>query len=156
MNTLTHKRHAVILLLVLGVSGLAFSGQRRAQRVVQAPRYRIVPTADATPAQYLVGDEAPPMTFELVRPLGERITIGRLFTSCSCVQLSAPKRTFEPGERAVLTLRNIRPTPPQGHTYVFTVQLTSPVRTSVDYRVFVQSDRFRRAPALPATAMRVY
>lgn len=92
----------------------------------------------------IAGDEAPARVYEIIRPRGERIIIGRLNTSCSCVRLEAGKSVFERGERAFVTLRNVRPTPSNGQTYAFYVQLTSPIRTTLRTDLFLQSDRFRQ------------
>lgn len=96
--------------------------------------------------QRFAGDEAQPQLFEIIRPHGEKITIGRLHTSCSCVRLEAHKTTFEQGEHAVLTLRNVRATPVNGQNYAIYVQITSPVRTTLRIDTYFQSDRFRQAP----------
>ena len=106
--------------------------------------YQLVPAPQAG-TRFVAGDEAPAQQFELLRPANDRVTLGRIFTSCSCIQVEAPKRTYEPGERIFLTLRNVRPTPPQGQMYAFYVQVASPVRTTLRQDLFLQSDRFRQA-----------
>lgn len=117
------------------------STMRNVKAVSESRGYFINPASDSA-GQIIPGDEAPTQAFEVIRPSNSRVTIGRLFTSCSCIQLEAAKRTYEPGERIVLTLRNIRPTPSTGQTYALYVQLTSPVRTTLRYDTFVQSSRF--------------
>lgn len=93
-------------------------------------------------ARYIPGDEAQAQTFEVVRPGNGPIEFGRLFTSCSCVQLETPQRYYQAGERALFTLRNVKPTPQNGQVYQIYIQVVRPVATTLQYNVFVQSDRF--------------
>ena len=109
--------------------------------------FYIVPVQGYTTMR-IAGDEAQPQLFEIVRPGGERITLGRLHTSCSCVQLEAAKTTFERGERAFVTLRNVRATPPNGQHYAFYVQIASPTKVTLRHDLFLQSDRFRQQPPM--------
>ncbi len=88
------------------------------------------------------GDLAPSQLFEIVRPGNQAISIGRLFTSCSCVRLEADSYSFAPGQPAVLRLRNVIATPPQGQNYAIYVQITSPIRTTLRFDTFVQSSQF--------------
>ncbi len=104
--------------------------------------FQIVPVRDVQ-VNYIPGDESAPRVYEIIRPYNEPFTIGRLNTSCSCVQLEAPKSTFARGERAFVTLRNVRATPPNGQNYSIFVQINSPVRTTLRHDLFLQSDRFR-------------
>ncbi|MDR1744415.1 MAG: VOC family protein, partial [Planctomycetota bacterium] len=75
-----------------------------------------------------------------------------LFTSCSCIQLESQKRSFAVGERAILTLRNIRPTPTAGQMYAVFVQVTSPVRTTLRFDTFVQSGSSSPTPGPGSSA----
>lgn len=113
--------------------------------VMEDRGYRLVPVSE----RYVPGDESPARVYEIIRPRGERITIGRLNTSCSCVRLEADKAVFERGERAFVILRNVRATPPNGQNYAFYVQVTSPIRTTLRADLFLQSDRFRQARQQP-------
>lgn len=98
------------------------------------------------------GDLAPPQMFEIVRPGNQSVTIGRLFTSCTCVTLEADQRSYAPGQPAVLRLRNLRATPPNGQNYAIYVQITSPIRTTLRFDTFVQSSQFVPAAAgMPPT-----
>lgn len=119
------------------------SGMARNVGVYSYMGYQLVPAPQAG-TRFIVGDEAPAQMFELVRPADDPVTLGRIFTSCSCIQVEAPKRFYEPGERIFLTLRNIRPTPPAGQMYAFYVHVTSPVSATLRQDLFLQSDRFRR------------
>ncbi|MCC8189914.1 MAG: hypothetical protein LIP77_04645, partial [Planctomycetes bacterium] len=122
------------------------SSTRNVGAVMEARGFRIAPVANAM-VGYSPRDLAPVQAFEIVRPQGEKITIGRLYTSCGCVQLESPKRTFERGERAVLELHNVIPTPPDGQNYAIYVQITSPIRATLRYDTFVKSTQF--ASTLP-------
>lgn len=136
---------AVVLLIPAATATAAqralVSSMKKVRAVTESRGYFIVPAHESA-GRVIPGDEAPTQAFEIVRPSSSRVTLGRLFTSCSCIQLESPKATFEKGERIVLTLRNVRPTPPGGQTYAVYVQLTSPVRATLRYDTFVQSDRF--------------
>ena len=121
--------------------------------VSAAGGYFLRPVSGVSQA-FISGDEAPAQLFEIVRPNNQPISIGRLHTSCSCVQLEAAKSTFEAGEPAILTLRNVRPTPPNGQGYALYVQIVAPVRATLRQDTFVQSDQFR-SPA-PTMTMHGY
>ena len=120
------------------------STMRNVNAVMESRGFRIIPAPDLS-GDHPFGDEAPVFAVEIVRPRGEKITISRLFTSCSCVRLEADKQTFDEGERAVLRLRNVLPTPPAGQIYAMYVQVTGPIRTTLRYDTFVQSTRFIQA-----------
>ncbi len=96
------------------------------------------------------GDLAPPQLFELIRPNDQPITIGRLYTSCVCVTLEADKTTYAQGEKAVLRLRNVRPSPPNGQLYAVYAQVTRPIRTVLRADTFLQSTMF--LPSKPGEA----
>ncbi len=130
------------------VTGLAFGGDavvstmRQVRAVANANGFYLTPAYGAGGVTY-AGDLAPSQAFEIIRPAGQPVTIGRLYTSCVCVSLSADKRSFGPGERAILEMRNVKATPPNGQTYAIYVQITRPIRATLQYNTFVQSDQFK-------------
>lgn len=93
------------------------------------------------------GALAPIQSFEIIRPNSQAVSIGRLYTSCTCVQATASKRTFGSGERAIIELKNVHPTPPAGQMYAVYVQITSPIRATLRVDTFVQSSQFVSSPA---------
>lgn len=101
-------------------------------------------------ARVIQGDEAPAQAFEVVRPEGATVEFGRLFTSCSCIRLETTQKTYGPDERALFTLRNIKPTPHDGQVYQIFIQMVKPIRATLRYNVFVQSDRFLKALVKPS------
>lgn len=115
------------------------SSMRNVNAVMDHQGFRINPAFDHS-GGIIEGDLAPVQAFEIMRPLNEAVTIGRLYTSCTCIQLEAPKRNFAVGERAILQLRNTRPTPVNGQIYAIYVQITSPVRATLRFDTFVQSN----------------
>jgi hypothetical protein len=117
------------------------STMQNVRAVMEARGFYLTPAQDLS-GDIIPGDELPVMAIEIIRPRGEKVSIGRLFTSCSCIQLESDKRVFEEGERAVLRLRNIRPTVPAGQIYAIYVQLTGPIRSTLRYDTFLQSSRF--------------
>lgn len=129
---------AVIAILVMTCAFTANAAQYHSDNT----GFQIVPVTNVN-VNYIPGDESAPQVFEIIRPYNEPFTIGRLNTSCSCVQLEAQKSTFSRGERAFVTLRNVRATPPNGQNYAFYVQINSPVRATLRHDFFLQSDRFR-------------
>ncbi len=143
-SNLFRRLAAVVVpcLLIVGSAGIAageiYSTMRNVNAVPEAHGFRLNPAFDATVPQQ-PSDLSPPQAFEILRPSDKPVTIGRLFTSCSCIQLEANKRTFRPGERAVLQLHNIRPTPPAGQVYALFVQITSPIRATLRFDTFVQT-----------------
>lgn len=134
---------AVLAFLVAGSTALAamVSTPKNVSAVFEDRGYRLVPVSEV----YIAGDESTGKVYEIIRHGNERITLGRLHTSCTCIQLEAAKSTFEAGERAFVTLRNIRPTPAAGQHYAFYVQVTSPIRTTLRADLFLQSNRFRQS-----------
>lgn len=135
------------LMMIVSFSALAnaaevVSTMRNVNAVMEARGFFITPAYEDAGKQH-VGDYAPTQAFEIVRPDNRPLTIGRLYTSCTCVQLEAPKRTFDADERAVFELRNVRPTPHQGQIYAIYIQVTSPIRTTLRYDTFVQSNSER-------------
>lgn len=139
---------ALVILSLVALAGQARAGQRivstmgNVDAVMEANGFRIIPVYDMIQIAS-AGDLAQPQVFEIIRPGAEKIRIGRLNTSCGCVRLEAGKMVFEKGERAFLTLRNIRETPAAGQHYALYVQITSPIRTTLRADTFFQSDRFR-------------
>lgn len=127
------------------------SSMRMVSAVTEMNGYAIRPAFDLA-GNIIQGDEAPTQAFEIVRPGNGPVTLGRLYTSCSCIQLEATQKHFADGERAVLTLRNVKPTPHDGQVYQIYVQTTSPTRVTLRYNVFVQSDRWVKSHQLSAQA----
>lgn len=123
----------------------AFSAQmvsttaRGLNAVTQAGGF-MIQSAGTAPASY--SDLAPQQLLEIVRPGNRPFTIGRMFTSCTCVRLEADARSYGAGERAVLRLRNVVATPPSGQNYAVYVQITSPIKATLRYDTFMQSSQF--------------
>lgn len=130
------------------------SSMKIVSAVTEMSGYAIQPAFEFAGIMY-AGDEAPSQSFEVTRPGDGPVTLGRLFTSCSCIRLETPQKQYQQGERIILTLRNVKPTPHDGKVYQIFVQLSSPVRTTLRYNVFVQSERFLQnhmVTAVPAQA----
>lgn len=87
--------------------------------------WKIIPAPDI-PIQQYTGDWAPAQVFELQRPANSAARIGRMLTSCSCLRASADKKDFGAGERVLITVRNVKPTPKGGATYMIFVQAADP------------------------------
>lgn len=134
---------AVALLFILAVStigaGEIISVMRNVNAVGEYQGFRINPAYDSA-APGTPEDLAPVQAFEILRPQGRAVTLGRLYTSCTCVRLEAPKRSFGPNERVILQLRNVQPTPLNGQVYAIYIQITSPVNTTLRFDTFVQSN----------------
>ena len=150
---------ALRLFLFLGMLFFAVSPARTSEgvvssmgnvRAVMQARGYYLSTAPEFSGYTPFGDHAPITAIEIIRPNGEPVSIGRLHTSCTCVRLEASKRTFARGERAILNLRNVLPTPPQGHDYAVYVQITRPIRTTLRYDIFLQSAQFIPQPIILA------
>lgn len=142
---------ASVLVATWAAAGQVVSTPKNVKAVMEARGFYLAPTQASFDASSPAGiDLAPIQSFEIVRPNGERVTIGRLFTSCTCVQLESSKRTFERGERAVLNLHNVLATPPGGQNYALYVQITNPIRTTLRIDTFVQSSQFIPSEPIPA------
>ncbi len=83
---------------------------------------------------------SPSQAFEILRPDMGEISISRLGTSCSCIRLSAEKKTFAKGERAILELRNVKPTKQGGGNYAIYVLVVQPEPAMLRLRTFVRSE----------------
>lgn len=145
-----------VFVLTIGIVFRAGAGQAVVSTMANVPAvsssrgFYIAPVTDVRHVG-IAGDETHPQVFEIIRPRGEAIAIGRLHTSCSCVQLETYKSRYGSGERAFITLRNVRPTPPDGQMYAFYVQIVSPQRATLRYDTFVRSDRFQPRQVYPTT-----
>ena len=95
--------------------------------------------AKGVPGRIYTGDLAPSQVLEIIRPETVAITVSRLSTSCTCLAVGVEKKTFDPGERAFVEVRNVKPTPPAGATYMVFVELTGPARELLTYDLFVKS-----------------
>lgn len=156
-----HTRVATLVFAIMAIASMSavhavddrlYSSMRTVNAVSDSQGYHLVPVLDYQPTS-LPGDLAPPQVFEIIRPNDEQITIGRLFTSCSCIRLETEKRIYYPGERAILILRNIRNTPPAGQLYGLYIQITRPIRATLQINTFVQTGSAAPAPgASGATA----
>ena len=133
-----------VMMLVVAVSSLCMAGEeivssmRNVNAVTEADGFSIAPVYQpwrGTPEN----DYAPAQIFEIIRPAERAVVIGRLFTSGREIRVEAEKRKFDPGEQALLTLRNIEPTPLTGQVFTIYVQVVSPLRVTLKYDVFVQS-----------------
>lgn len=102
--------------------------------------FAVVQVNDLRPAPWS-GDLSPPLLFEIVRPDAGAVSVGRILSSCTCLAIRTPRRDFARGERAFIELRNIKPTPAEGATYAFFVQLTAPREVTLRFDVFVKSEQ---------------
>lgn len=149
MRGLTMKRGLFVVPLCLFAMTAAFGAEvvstmaRAVPAVSNMGGISLTPVG-TQPASY--DDLAPVQLFEITKSANESISIGRMFTSCTCVRLESDKRTFGPGERAILRMRNVQATPPGGQSYALYVQLTSPTSITLRYDTFVQSAQFVPAP----------
>lgn len=110
--------------------------------------YTIVPVHDVA-ASVKPGDHAAAQMFELIRPSNQAVTIGRLYTSCTCIRMETEKKSYGAGERVLITVRNVQPS--KGQTYPFYVQIASPIRVVLRHDAYVISDRFLPNAAPAAT-----
>ncbi len=142
------RRHRLPLMLLISLlaAPVACAGQglvstkKNVSAYMDFNGYHITPVGKMT----VPGDLSDAQIFEINRPGMGPITLGRLFTSCTCIQASTEKRKYARGETATITLRNVRPT--TGQTYPFYVQVTSPIRATLRYDTWVISDQFVVAP----------
>lgn len=102
------------------------------------------------PTNVYTEDYAPPQVLEIIRPDMGPVTIGRLNTSCTCIQASLPKRSFAQGERIFIEVRNVQHS--KGGNYAIFIQLTSPVKELLQAELWVQSTREKGQKAAPAPA----
>ncbi len=139
---------AFTLTVSIAMGGQLVSTMRNVQAVMSHNGYSIRPIAELS-GQRAPGDVGYTQAFEIIRPNGEAITLGRLNTSCVCVQIVTEKKSFNRGERAIFVMHNVKPTPPEGQRYAMYVQLTRPVRVTLRFDTFVKSG-FDSVPELAA------
>ena len=110
----------------------------------------IVPATDA-PVKVYTEDYGPSQVLEIIRPNQAPVSIGRLNSSCTCVQASLPKKDYAQGERVLIEVRNVKSTPPDGAKYAVFVQLTQPVKQVLQYDIFVKSTKKPEKKAIQGT-----
>lgn len=98
-----------------------------------------IAAVDDEPSIRYTEDFSPSQVLEIIRPDMRPITIGRLATSCTCMQASTAKRSFAQGERALIEVRNVKATPANGAVYAIFVQLTSPHKAALQFDMHVKS-----------------
>ena len=101
---------------------------------------RVVPATDV-PSKVYTEDYGPSQVLEIIRPDMGPISVSRLGTTCSCIQAFMGKKVFAQGERALVEIRNVKPSQAGGAEYGVFVVLTSPYRAALQAEVFVKSDR---------------
>lgn len=97
--------------------------------------------AEDVPGNVYTEDCGPSQVLEIIRPNQAPIQVGRLTTSCSCLQATMARRDYGHGERAFIEVRNITPTVPDGATYLVFAQLTGPYKETLQFDLFAKSDR---------------
>ncbi len=100
---------------------------------------RVVPAPDV-PGSVYTEDYSPSQVLEIIRPGMGPIRVSRLGTTCACVRASMVKKTFAQGERALVEIRNVKPSVAGGAEYGVFVVLESPYRAALQAEVFVKSD----------------
>lgn len=148
--------HIFVLSAVLLLGSAVYGGEEGlvstmslVPAVGEAGGITIVPAADI-PAKVYTEDYGPSQVLEIIRPDMGPITVGRLHSSCTCVRVELPKRTFAQGERALLEVRNVKKSPTAGATYAVFVQLSSPIKETLQYDLFIKSDRTPGPASAPA------
>lgn len=101
--------------------------------------YTVVPVTDIIPISY-PEDPGPAQLFEVIRPDNKAFTLGRLFTSCTCIRMEMPKKSYAAGERCIITVRNVLPS--NGQIYPFYVQVIYPMNVTLRYDIYVLSNQF--------------
>ncbi len=144
-------RYCLALVLVSIVSSQAYSSDAVVSTMRNVPAYMEYYGYSIKPIGTTItpGDPGPTQLFEITRPSNGSFTIGRLYTSCTCIQLSANQTSFGSGESAVLSVRNVLPT--SGKTYPFYVQITSPIRATIRYDTYVISDSYTSSVTTQST-----
>lgn len=100
--------------------------------------------ADDVPGNVYTEDYGNSQVLEIIRPNQAPFHIGRLTTSCACLQATMAKREYGQNERAFIEVRNIKPTLPEGATYLIFAQITAPYKATLQFELFAKSNR---APA---------
>ncbi len=100
-----------------------------------------VAKAEDVPGTLYTEDYSISQVFEILRPDMGPVEVSRLATTCSCLRASMEKKQFAQGERALIEIRNVRPSVPGGAEYGLFVVLDSPYRIPLQAEVFVRSDR---------------
>ncbi|MCL2000968.1 MAG: hypothetical protein FWG74_06000 [Planctomycetes bacterium] len=133
----TPKNHALLLpLFLLYLICFATPAEKTA---AAEPRGIILTPAKDAPGKIYTGDMAPSQVLEIIRSETTAVTVARLSTSCTCITASVEKKTFAPGERAFVEVRNVKATPAAGATYLVFVELESPAHELLTYDLFVKS-----------------
>lgn len=100
-----------------------------------------VVAARGVPGKSYTEDYGPSQVLEIIRTDQAAISVGRLMTSCACLRATMEKRDFAQGERALIEVRNVKPTMANGATYAIFVRLNNPYKATLQYELFAKSDR---------------
>ena len=80
------------------------------------------------------------LTLEVVRPEGTPLRLGRVYSSCSCVTVSAPKRVFKEDEPAAVFV-TVKTAAQEGRQkYLVSVELLGEERTVLQATLFLTSE----------------
>lgn len=141
---------APVALLFLLIAALCPAGERQPElvsdfemifsAVAAVDGIRLV-KADDVPGNVYTEDCGPSQVLEIIRPNQGAIHVGRLMTSCACLQATLAKREYAAGERAFIEVRNVKPTVAGGATYLVFAQLTAPHKETLQFELFAKSDR---------------
>ncbi|MDR3210828.1 MAG: DUF1573 domain-containing protein [Planctomycetota bacterium] len=93
--------------------------------------YQLRPATDIPPGNH-PSDAAPSQWFEIIRPGGAPLRIGRVTSACVCVGVRVPKRVIGQGERALIELRAVAKPPRWGLEYAFFVNVAEPVKETLE------------------------
>lgn len=101
--------------------------------------FSVVPAPDISGKKY-EGDLALSQFYEILRPEMKAMVIKRLHSSCSCMKITMERKAFAAGERALLEVRTVMPTPKGGATYVGFVQVGDPLDDALQFYVTLKSE----------------
>ena len=101
-----------------------------------ASALRLVPADDIPPTQR-ANDYAPSQWYEIIRPDNGPIRIGRVSSTCVCVNVRVPNRFVAAGERALVEARTVSRPSVNGVTYGIYVGVLEPVSTTLDADIVV-------------------
>lgn len=103
---------------------------------VNAAGYQLVPALDIQPGMR-PGDAAPSQWFEVVRPDGGPVRLGRIYSTCVCVSPRISTRYINAGERALIECRIVDRPAVNNVTYGLYVQVLEPFSTTLDSDITV-------------------
>ncbi len=136
MQPITYGGGPVVSTVIGGSSTPVAAPVVGTETAMNAAGYQLVPALDVQPGMR-PGDAAPSQWFEVIRPDGGPVRLGRIYSTCVCVSPRIATRYINAGERALIEARIVDRPAVNNVTYGLYVQVLEPFATTLDSDITV-------------------